>query len=89
MDLHDLARGRSSHLQNALGRIVAPALVMGVSSDILYPLYQQVQIHEALLTAGTPSEFVLIESPNGHDGFLIDLDQVGRPLKRFLEQTRA
>jgi len=89
MDLHDLARGRSSHLQTALGRINAPALVMGVSSDILYPVYQQVQIHEALLAAGTPSEFVLIESPNGHDGFLIDLDQVGRPLKRFLERTSA
>jgi homoserine O-acetyltransferase len=89
MDLHDVSRGRSAHMNRALARITSPALVMGISSDILYPVYQQVQIHEALVAAGASSRYVLVESPNGHDGFLIDLDQVGPPLKRFLERPHA
>jgi homoserine O-acetyltransferase len=86
MDLHDVGRGRAGLLK-AMGRITSPALVMGISSDILYPQYQQRQIHDLLLAGGTPSDYVEIDSPHGHDAFLINLDLVGPPLKRFLEQS--
>jgi homoserine O-acetyltransferase len=71
-------------LRPAMQRISSPALVMGISSDILYPAYQQRQIHEMLLAVGTKSDYVEIESPNGHDAFLIDLDQVGPSISSFL-----
>ncbi len=86
MDLHDVARGRSG-LSAAMARIKAPSLVMGISSDILYPSYQQRQIHTLIESGGTPAEYVEIDSPHGHDAFLINLDQVGKPVQRFLEQV--
>ena len=60
---------------------------MGISSDILYPSYQQRQIHTLIESGGTPAEYVEIDSPHGHDAFLINLDQVGKPVQRFLEQV--
>jgi homoserine O-acetyltransferase len=83
MDLHDVARGRGG-LEEALARVSAPALVMGITSDALYPSYQQRQIHDTLGAQGKTSEYVEIDSPHGHDAFLIDLDQVGSALSRFL-----
>ena len=57
---------------------------MGITSDALYPPYQQRAISEAVAAAGTPADYVEIESPHGHDGFLIELDQVGAALSEFL-----
>jgi len=86
MDLHDIARGRGT-LDNAISRIKAPTLVLGISSDILYPTYQQKQIHSMLTEKGVDSTYVEIDSPHGHDAFLINFDQVGSPIKTFLERT--
>ena len=84
MDLHDVSRGRG-HLAGAMARITAPALVMGISSDLLYPHYQQHQIDQILRSEGVPSRYVEIDSPHGHDAFLINLDQVGEPIAEFLD----
>jgi homoserine O-acetyltransferase len=86
MDLHDVGRSRNG-LVAAMARIKAPALVMGISSDVLYPTYQQRQIHRLLQGSGTHSEYVEVDSPHGHDAFLINLDQVGPPVKSFLERV--
>ena len=83
MDLHDLARGRGG-MDAAVRRITAPALVMGVSSDILYPPYQQEVIAGALIGNGVDARYVEIDSPHGHDAFLIEDDQVGAALHDFL-----
>ena len=85
MDLHDVARGRGS-LQTAASRISAPVLSMGISSDILYPTYQQKQIRDIISETGGSCEYVEIDSPHGHDAFLINLDQVGQPLDDFLQK---
>ena len=85
MDLHDVARGRGS-LQTAASRITAPVLSMGISSDILYPTYQQKQIRDIINESGGTCEYVEIDSPHGHDAFLINLDQVGKPLAEFLQK---
>jgi homoserine O-acetyltransferase/O-succinyltransferase len=83
MDLHDIARGRGT-LTAAMARITVPVLTMGIWSDVLYPRYQQQQICATLQALGRPCEYVEIDSPHGHDAFLIDLDQVGAALGRFL-----
>jgi homoserine O-acetyltransferase len=85
MDLHDVARGRGN-LQTAISRISAPVLSVGISSDILYPTYQQKQIRELINQTGGSCEYFEIDSPHGHDAFLINLDQVGKPVTEFLEK---
>ena len=87
MDLHDVARGRGE-LRKAVSRISAPVLSVGISSDILYPTYQQKQIRDMINDVGGSCEYVEIESPHGHDAFLINLDQVGKPVAEFLEKHR-
>ena len=83
MDLHDIARGRGN-LETAVSRITAPVLSVGISSDILYPTYQQKQIRDLINQTGGSCEYFEIDSPHGHDAFLINLDQVGRPVAEFL-----
>jgi len=83
MDLHDLGRGRGG-TDLALSRIRVPSLVMSISSDELYPPSQQQILRDKLAAQGTPCQYQLIESPDGHDGFLLETDQVGAPLAAFL-----
>jgi homoserine O-acetyltransferase/O-succinyltransferase len=84
MDLHDVGRGRGG-LTAAMARISMPALTIGIWSDMLYPAYQQRQIRDLLVHGGTFCEYVEVDSPHGHDAFLINLDQVGPPVAKFLE----
>ena len=83
MDLHDVARHRGT-VEQAMGRIRVPTLAVGISSDTLYPSYQQRQIHEVLKSQGTLSRYAEVDSPHGHDSFLINFDQVGGLLAEFL-----
>ena len=83
MDLQDVARGRGD-LDRAMGRVAAPTMAVGISSDMLYPAYQQQQIHDMIAANGVSSEYVEIDSPHGHDAFLINSDQLDAPLERFL-----
>jgi len=83
MDLHDVARGRGS-LARAMGRVTAPTLAVGIWSDMLYPAYQQRQIAEILEPGGVPVEYVEIDSPHGHDAFLINSDQLAEPIEQML-----
>ena len=84
MDLHDIARGRNT-LESAVARISSPVLTMGIWSDFLYPVYQQLQIRDMVAANGVRAEYVEVDSPHGHDAFLIELDQVGPAIKRFIE----
>ncbi|WP_079129708.1 homoserine O-acetyltransferase MetX [Streptomyces sp. F-3] len=80
MNAHDVGRGRGG-VRAALRRVSAPALVAGVDSDRLYPLSQQEE-----LAAGIPGadRLRVIESPYGHDGFLLETEQVGRLVRELL-----
>ncbi|HUF33732.1 MAG TPA: homoserine O-acetyltransferase [Acidimicrobiales bacterium] len=84
MDLHDIGRGRGG-VAKALRRVGVPMLVMGVSSDLLYPTYQQRQIRDAVIEAGGTCDYVEIDSVHGHDGFLLEVEQVGPALSAFIE----
>jgi homoserine O-acetyltransferase len=57
----------------ALNRVTARTLVAGVDSDRLYPPFQQAELAAGISTA---DDLRLIESSHGHDGFLIEVDQV-------------
>ena len=85
MDLHDIGRGRAG-VANAVRRIVAPSLSVSVSSDTLYHPHLQREFHEQLLANGTPSEYHVIDSPHGHDGFLIEFDRLAPIIADFLKR---
>ncbi len=89
MDLHDVGRGRGG-LAAAMKRVVAPVLSIGVSSDVLYPSYQQRQIHNLVAEhdrGPVRSRYAEVESPHGHDAFLIETDQVSAPIATFLDEV--
>ena len=83
MDLHDVGRGRGGQAA-ALRRIGAPSLVIGVSSDVLYPAYQQRRLVNEVNEVGGQAEYAELDSPHGHDGFLIEIPQLGALLHPFL-----
>ena len=68
MNTHDVARGRGS-LAAALERVTAHTVVAGSTSDRLYPLHQQEQLATLIPTS---TEVQRIESPYGHDAFLLE-----------------
>ena len=89
LDLHDVGRGRGG-LEAAMRRVAAPVLTVGVSSDVLYPTHQQRQIHSLVAeqhTGPVRSRYVEVDSPHGHDAFLIETDQVGAPIATFLDEV--
>jgi homoserine O-acetyltransferase len=86
MDLHDMARGRGG-LEAAFARISVPVLTIGIRSDVLFPTYQQRELRDGVVAAGGEAEYVEIDSPHGHDAFLIDVDQVGAAVSDFLRKV--
>jgi len=78
MDTHDLARGRDS-LPTVLDGIDLPALVLGIRSDVLYPPEEI----EALAGGLANGEIGWIDSPHGHDAFLIEQNKVNHHILRF------
>ncbi|MFJ9554615.1 homoserine O-acetyltransferase [Nocardiopsis sp. NPDC101807] len=80
MNGHDVGRGRGGAAQ-ALRRLPARTLVAGVSSDRLYPLEQQEFIARRLPVPGTAR---VIDSPYGHDGFLIEVGRVAGLVRELL-----
>ena len=87
MDLHDLARDRGS-MESAIRRLAhLPALTLSISSDVLYPTAQQAAIRDAIRAAGGRCDHHVIQSPDGHDGFLLAARQVGSHLASFLREV--
>jgi homoserine O-acetyltransferase len=84
MDLHDIGRERRGTAA-ALGRIRCPVRTMSIDSDTLYPSYQQHLIRDVLLSTGATADDVAIRSPQGHDAFLLEPEQVGAALTDFLD----
>jgi len=60
------------------------ACVIGVSTDILFPLTQQQQIADGFSAGGAEVDFVALDSPQGHDSFLVDIPRFGEPIARLL-----
>lgn len=88
MDLHDLGRGRGG-TEAAFARLRAPVLAVGVNSDILYPARQAQEITRLAEAAGTPAEYAELDSPHGHDAFLIELDALGEIVTKFFAQQEG
>ncbi len=78
MHSHDLARGRGNY-EDVLRAIAQPALVVSVSSDVLYPPAEQRFLAEHLPNA----RYEVLDCPHGHDGFLIETEALGAMIVDF------
>ncbi|MCB9224079.1 MAG: homoserine O-acetyltransferase [Crocinitomicaceae bacterium] len=80
MDSHDVSRNRWS-LENVLKSINARTLVVGVDSDLLFPIREQEYLSEHIPNA----DLGIIRSKHGHDAFLIEYDQLDQIISDFIE----
>lgn len=61
------------------------ALVLGVSTDMLFPLHQQRQIADACASAGASTAFHELASIQGHDAFLVDEARFAPAVAQYME----
>lgn len=84
MDWFDVAEHGGS-LERGFARMQVPqALVLGVASDLLFPLWQQREIACGLEASGTQVHFHELDSIQGHDAFLVDIERFGAVIGDFL-----
>lgn len=79
MDSHNVGRGRTSII-TALSRIKAKTLILSLEGDILFPPDEQEFLAEHIPDA----KLELIRSDYGHDGFLLEFEQISTVIRYFL-----
>jgi homoserine O-acetyltransferase len=83
MDAHDLGRSRGT-MEGALSAIRASCLSIGIDTDILFPPEEQEFIADNVPGA----RFKLLQSMYGHDGFLLEYDQLEKAIRPQLHANR-
>jgi homoserine O-acetyltransferase/O-succinyltransferase len=87
MDLFDLADHGGGSVLEALRRFTLErALIMGVETDLLFPIEQQQELAEGLSAGGREVEFARLDSLQGHDSFLVDMDRFRPVIAEFLKR---
>jgi homoserine O-acetyltransferase/O-succinyltransferase len=82
MDSHNVGRKRES-IESALSQIQAKALVIGIESDILFPLQEQKYLSQHIPNA----TLEVLQSSYGHDGFLVEFDQLKTIISQYLNKS--
>ena len=78
-DTHDVGRGRDG-IDAALRRICCPTMVIGLTTDMIFPPDEQREMADRIPGA----VYREISSPLGHDGFLVEHGQLNALLNDFL-----
>jgi homoserine O-acetyltransferase len=84
MDYFDLAQPHDGNLARAFAGVQSLFCLVSFTSDWLYPTAESRRIVRALNAAGAPVSFVELESPFGHDAFLLDAPEMNRVINGFL-----
>lgn len=84
MDSHNLGRNRES-VEAALKKITANTLVIGISTDFLFPPNEQRFIAKHIAN----SRFIEIDSFYGHDGFLVETEKITEIIQNFFESKEV
>ena len=84
MDYFDLAAPHDGVLAKAFAGTQARFAVISFTTDWLYPTAESRRIVRALNAAGAAVSFVELESPHGHDAFLLDTPEMNRAVDGFL-----
>jgi len=88
LDTHDVSRYRVSPdsptpIKDALAQIQQPALVIGIESDGLFTFDEQKELAASIPNARLRK----IDSPEGHDAFLLQFKQVNEHILEFLKDV--
>ncbi|PGH07538.1 homoserine O-acetyltransferase [Helicocarpus griseus UAMH5409] len=88
LDTHDVSRHRANPssktpVKDALSQIQQPALVLGIESDGLFTFAEQQEIADGI----PDSRLRNIDSPEGHDAFLLQFEQVNRHILEFFREV--
>jgi homoserine O-acetyltransferase/O-succinyltransferase len=83
MDSHNVGRQRES-VASALKTIKAKTLVIGIESDILFPIAEQHYLASTIPHA----QLEVINSLYGHDGFLVEFERLKTIIRHYLKKTR-
>jgi len=84
-DLFDVADHGAS-VAAGLAKIEAKrVMIIGVQTDFLFPPHQQQELAERLSAPGRDLEYVELESIQGHDSFLVDMDRFRPTIARFFQ----
>lgn len=79
-DTHNVGRGRGG-VAAALATIACPVLVVGLTTDIIFPPAEMKELASMIPGA----RYAEIDSPFGHDGFLVEADQLNSLLLPFMQ----
>ena len=82
MDLYSLGWGFSSY-REGVERIKCRSLIIGVTTDMLFPLDEQQALYDQLMGAGVDVGLEVLDSPAGHDAFLVDFTFFSEKLSQF------
>ena len=85
MDSHDVGRDRGG-VEDALARVTARTLVVGIDTDRLFPIEGQHRIARGVPTTIHGDDAIVITSDFGHDGFLIETDVLGHHLRTLMAE---
>ncbi len=80
-DSHDVGRGRGG-VEKALANIKAKTLVIGLTTDIVFPPEDMKRLASSIKGA----TYAEIQSPFGHDGFLVEHEQLNALMIPFMEK---
>ncbi|KAK7748881.1 hypothetical protein SLS53_000905 [Cytospora paraplurivora] len=83
LDTHDVSRDRAETIAEALGQIEQPTLVLGIETDGLFTFAEQQELAQYIKNARLEK----IESPEGHDAFLLQFEQVNKYILEFLNEV--
>ena len=79
VDSHDIARGRGT-MAEVLRTIQRPTLLMACTTDLIFPPAEQEEMRVNIPN----NTFRLIDSPFGHDGFLVEYEQLDAIIQEFM-----
>ncbi|KAK9377188.1 Alpha/Beta hydrolase protein [Lipomyces chichibuensis] len=83
LDTHDISRDRAGDVRHALSTLMQPTLVIGIESDGLFTFAEQ----EEIATYIPNARLAKIDSPEGHDAFLLEFAEVNRLVVDFLKEV--
>jgi homoserine O-acetyltransferase len=86
MDLYDVASGYDSDIE-ALSRVSADLLFVGITSDWLFPAREVKDTVERARRAGAAARYAEIDTLSGHDAFLKDWAELGEAVTPFITGT--
>lgn len=85
IDIYDAGEGYES-LEESFKRIKCKkVLVASYTSDWLYPSYQSIELVDALRVNNIDVTYNEMDSPYGHDSFLIDYEKLNPLINKFLD----